>query len=107
MKATRNHSNHVRVADPMEALQSDISDLKRDLGALINGRMHAVGDAVSQTVDAATENAKQLAAQSKKAANAMHRSLGKAAGTRPLTTIAIAAAGGIVGAKMLGWLWRR
>jgi hypothetical protein len=106
MKATRD-STGGRMADPMEALRDDIAVIRKDISSLVNRRVGAVGDAVLGTLHGAGESARHLAARSKQAAGAAHERLSEAAGSRPLTTIVVAAAAGIIGAKALGWMWRR
>ncbi len=106
MRATRN-STVDRHGDPLVALRGDIAAIKKDLTSLVGSRIGAVGEAVVERMNGTNESARKLVARARKSAGAAHDRLGDAAGARPLTTIAVAAVAGIVGAKVLGWMMRR
>ena len=105
MRATRNSGG--RLADPVDALRDDIAAIKRDIAGIIESRASAMGDAVSQTLNGMRRGGTRLAASTRRSARVAHERLGKTAGARPLTTIAVAAVAGIVSFKVLGWMWRR
>lgn len=106
MRATRN-STLERTSDPMVALRNDVAAIKKDLTSLVGNRVGAVGDAVVSSLNGASTEARHLMRRAKKTAGAAHDQLSGAAAARPLTTIAVSAAAGILGAKILGWMMRR
>lgn len=86
----------MRHANPMDLVHEDIAAIKRDLAAVVDGRLSSLGD-----------RTKEVVSQAKDGAIAKHRQLGKFAGTRPITTIVFATAAGAAAATLVGWLGRR
>lgn len=105
MKTVSN--GRARITDPVDLLRDDMSAIKRDLAALVTGRVNAIGSHTRETLDRVGSNVKAMTDQAKNKAEKMHGKLGEATGARPLTTIAVAAVAGVVGAKLIGWMWRR
>ena len=105
MRATRNSGG--RLADPVDSLRDDIAAIKRDIAAIVESRASAVGDAVTQTFNGMRRSGSRLAASTRRTARHAHERLGRTAGARPLTTIAVAAVAGVISVKVLGWMWRR
>ena len=105
MRATRN--SMADRSDPMVAVRNDIAAIRKDVTALVGNRMGAVSDAVLGHISDVRAEARNLVGKAKKTVGAAHEQLSEAAGARPLTTIAVSALAGIVGAKVLGWMMRR
>lgn len=102
------HSNsRVSTADAIDVLRDDIVALKKDLASLVTGRLNGLSDATHDAVARAGESVKEIAENTQEKAKAMHKSLGRAAAERPLTTVALAVAAGAIGVKLLGWLSRK
>jgi ElaB/YqjD/DUF883 family membrane-anchored ribosome-binding protein len=103
----KNMRNGARTADPMDMLRHDIAAIRDDLAALVSGRLGAVSDRTRETIGRAGENVRDAASHAVKRAHAMHESLGETASNRPLTTIMLAAAAGVIFVKFAGWFARR
>lgn len=89
-------NGRMRRTDPVRMLADDIAAIKRDVGELIS-----VG-AASTSV-----RAKETAKLARKQLAGAHTALGESAGRRPLTTIAVSMAAGLVAARLVGWALRR
>jgi hypothetical protein len=90
------NGSHSRHADPVESLRRDLGAIKRDVSSLVGGGWGAASDRTKELLD-----------QTRERAGEVHKKLGEAAAARPLTTIALAAAGGAIGAKIVGLMLRR
>ncbi len=96
MRSSNNGSHRGRTADPIDALHDDIAALRRDFGALINGRMGAVSEKTRELVD-----------QTRERADDAHKALAKRASERPISTILMAAAAGAVASRLAIWMLKR
>ena len=106
MRATSRRTAE-RHQDPLTSLQHDITAIKNDLTALVGSRAGFVRDAMKAHLNGVSTEAKHMAGRARNAAGAAHERLGEAARARPLTTIAVSAAAGIIGAKILGLMFSR
>jgi ElaB/YqjD/DUF883 family membrane-anchored ribosome-binding protein len=110
MKSTHNGSR-MRTKDPLELVREDIAAIRSDLASLVGDRLATLQGRARETVSVATDGLQdglQCAADfARQRAESAHKQLGQAAGTHPLTTIAIAVAVGAVGAGIFGWMRHR
>ena len=104
---TANNGARARGNDTLGPIKDDIAALKADLSSLVGGRLDALRDGAHMAAKGAGETGSELFDGGKRRAIAMHRRLGDAAGAHPIKTVVIAAAAGVIGVKVLGWIWRR
>lgn len=98
MKQVQN-GRRTREEDPVETLRADLAALRRDLSEVTSSGVSKARDAISSATDGLAE----LADGAKGKAVESHKALGMFAGSRPLTTIALAMVAGAVGSKLIGW----
>ncbi len=92
-----------REEDPVEVLRSDLAALRRDLSDVTSSGVNKA----KEIIHGATDSISGMAESAKETAGESHKKLGEFAGTRPLTTIALAMVAGAVGAKILSWRYNR
>jgi len=96
-----------RNADPIELLRHDLSALRRDVGRMLGGSLDSAAVRTRDAVDAAKERVAELAEQGREKADEAHVKLAETAGSRPITTILVSVAAGMVIGKLLGAFARR
>jgi ElaB/YqjD/DUF883 family membrane-anchored ribosome-binding protein len=106
MKAIHNGSR-TRNKDPLDLVRDDIAAIRSDLASLVGDRLATLQGRAKDTLSAASDGIHSAADFARDRAESAHKQLGQAAGSHPLTTIAIAAAVGAIGAGILGWLRHR
>lgn len=103
MKAMNNGTRN-RSKDSIDVLRGDIAAIKSDIASLVEERLERLGAHARDTMTAASDGVHSAARFASDRAGTAHKQLRKTAGTRPLTTIAVAAAAGALGAGILGWM---
>lgn len=93
---SRAHRNHSSTG----TIKNDFMTLRRDVMSLVE-------DGAKGGIEHASQTLREMKSKASEQAGAIHKKLGEVAGERPVTTILIAAAAGIVGTKALVWLLKR
>ncbi|HLO41470.1 MAG TPA: hypothetical protein VK176_10635 [Phycisphaerales bacterium] len=94
-------------ADPVSNLTSDIAAIRRDISNLIGTGAGTVSAKARETAAHLGEEAKRLAGDAKERYDVAHEQLAEATARRPVTTIVVSMAAGMVVGKMLSWALRR
>lgn len=84
---------HAAAADTMTNLRSDVATVVKDVTDLVGSRFDAASNRTRALIDGTRDRAV-----------AAHERIAEFAGERPLTTIAISAAAGVVALKVIGLL---
>jgi ElaB/YqjD/DUF883 family membrane-anchored ribosome-binding protein len=103
MKAMHN-GTRTRSKDSLDVLRGDIAAIRSDIASLVEERLERIGTRARDTISAASDGVHTATKFATDRAESAHKQLRSAAGSRPLTTIAIAAAAGAMGATILGWM---
>lgn len=102
MKASVN-GRRGRDEDPVEVLRADLAALRKDLSDVTSSGVNRA----KEMIQGATDGISGIAESAKETAGESHKKLSDFAGTRPLTTIALAMVAGAVGSKLLSWRYSR
>lgn len=101
------HNSRSRHIEPMDALRTDLAAIRQDISSLLTNRWTSLSEDTKAALSSAGDTLRETAKHAGEQAGAAHRKLSQTAGNRPLTTIVVAAATGIVAARLLGWMLRR
>jgi len=102
MKASVN-GRRGREEDPVEVLRADLAALRKDLGDVTSSGVNKA----KELIQGATDGISGMAESAKETAGESHKKLSDFAGSRPLTTIALAMVAGAIGTKLIGWRYGR
>lgn len=105
--STNGHARTRGKADPVSMLSSDIAAIRRDISNLVGAGTATVSAKARETAEHLGEEAKRLAGQAKEQYDVAHEHLAETAAKRPVTTIVVSMAAGMVVGKMLSWALRR
>jgi ElaB/YqjD/DUF883 family membrane-anchored ribosome-binding protein len=94
-------------ADPVSMLSSDIAAIRRDITNLVGAGTATVSAKARETAEHLGDEAKRLAGQAKEQYDVAHEHLSETAAKRPVTTIVVSMAAGMVVGKLLSWALRR
>lgn len=106
MKHSMN-SRRGREIDPVEMLRADLEALRRDFSAVTSNGIGRASDYTRETIGEVASSIADAAETAKVRAVETHRKLSEVASERPLTTIALAIAGGAIAIKVLGFFNKR
>lgn len=107
MRHTNSDRAQARKGDPVTTLSSDIAAIRRDISHLIGNGADNVSARAKETVSRLTEEARHVADQAREQYDVAHEKLSETAASRPVTTILVSMAAGMVIGKLLGWAMRR
>lgn len=108
--ASNGNRAHAAETDPLEALRADLAALRKDFTAMNHEHgfsLGRLGHSAHEMFNGVTSNVKDLAGKAKAGADIAHRQVTGMAKSRPLTTIAVALAVGMIGGHLLGKFTRR
>lgn len=92
-----------RSDDSMQGLRDDIEAIRKDIGSLIKKGLKG-HDGLRKSIGDAGHRLSDLADEARDRAEHVHRRVTDTASERPLTTIAIAVAAGLIGGKLIAWM---
>jgi ElaB/YqjD/DUF883 family membrane-anchored ribosome-binding protein len=101
----RHHSK--RNSDPIATLSGDIAAIKRDIGQLIGAGADNVATRAKEAVSRMGETASNLADRAGEQYEVAHEKLSETTAKRPVTTILVSMAAGMVVGKLLSWAMHR
>ena len=106
MKHSMN-SRRGRDQDPIEMLRADLEALRRDFSTVTSNGIGRATDYTRETIGEVAATIADAAESAKEHAVYTHRRLSEVASERPLTTIALAIAGGALAIKVFGFFNKR
>lgn len=88
-------------------LRADLEALRRDFSAVTSNGIGRATEYTKDTIGEVASTIAEAAETAKERAVESHRRLSEIAAERPLTTIALAIAGGAIALKVMGFFHRR
>lgn len=93
--------------DPVATLSGDVAAIKRDISHLIGLGAGNVSAKARETASRLGEDARHIAQQAREQYDSAHETLAETTGKRPVATILVSVAAGMIIGKVLGWAMSR
>lgn len=101
-----NSRHYGRNESPISTLSSDIAAIRRDIASILGAGASHMSDKARETVSRLGDEARHVAEQAREQYDAAHETLSEVTAKRPVTTIVVSMAAGIVVGKLIGMALR-